>query len=102
MELKNDSLLKFSIENDTVTASISIKDLIWLFNECPYNFDGETKVATVTSGKEPEFVKWIIIKLQDDAPYEADDLVWSQPLTYCFEQLLEDYKPEFLTYSEDY
>ena len=108
MDNEND-ICKFTIERKDscgsqhrhpleLVARISVDDLVRLFNEAPTNFDGYNPVCNV---KDPIlFTKYIIQQLYEDAPYEADDVVWSQPLTYIFEKLLEDYKPEFLEYAE--
>ena len=82
-----------------LVARIDVDDLVKLFDEAPTNFDGENPICKV---KDPiKFTEFVIRRLWDDAPYEADDVVWAQPLTYIFEQLLEDYKPEFLEYFEE-
>ena len=82
-----------------LVARIPVDDLVRLFNEAPTNFDGDNPVCKV---KDPIlFTKYVIQQLCEDAPYEADDVVWSQPFTYIFEQLLEDYKPEFLEYFDE-
>ena len=110
MSYNENGICKFAIEREDsrgsqqrhplqLVARIDIEDLVKLFNEAPTNFDGENPVCKV---KDPIlFTKYIIQQLWEDAPYEADDVVWAQPLTYIFEQLLEDYKPEFLEYFEE-
>lgn len=106
----NNGICKFAIEQQDsygsqrshpleLVARISVDDLVRLFDEAPTNFDGYNPVCKV---KNPIlFTKYIIQQLCEDAPYEADDLVWSQPLTYIFEKLLEDYRPEFLEYLDE-
>lgn len=99
MKQFNEHLLKFTIEDETIKAEIKISDLCKLFNEAPTNFDYDHPICRVRNPQK--FAEYIVKRLMDDAPYEADDVVWSQPLTYIFEQLLEDYKPEFLRYLDD-
>lgn len=92
---------EFHIDNKKITLTITHTDLVKWFNEAPNNYDYDHEIAHVTPGKEVEFAEYVFEKLQEDAPYEADDLVWTEPLTYIFTELLEDYQPEFLTYYED-
>lgn len=110
MNYNENGVCKFTIERQDnygsqrtyplqLVARINVDDLVKLFDEAPTNFDGENPVCKV---KDPiKFTKFVIERLYDDAPYEADDVVWAQPLTYIFEQLLEDYKPEFLEYFDE-
>ena len=110
MSYNENGICKFTIEREDsrgsqqhhplqLVARIDIDDLVKLFDESPTNFDGENPVCKV---KDPiKFTEFVIRRLWDDAPYEADDVVWAQPLTYIFEQLLEDYKPEFLEYFDE-
>ena len=104
MSYNENGICKFAIEREDshslqLVARINVDDLVKLFDEAPTNFDGENPVCKV---KDPiKFTEFVIRRLWDDAPYEADDVVWAQPLTYIFEELLEDYKPEFLEYFEE-
>jgi len=97
----NSRLAKFNLDKKKITVTITIEDLVKYFNNCPANYDYDHEIAKVIPGKELKFALYVLQKLMDDAPYEADDYVWSQPLTYVFEQLLEDYRPDFLDYTEE-
>lgn len=102
MSYNESGICKFAIEREDshgeqqhhplqLVARIDVDDLVKLFDEAPTNFDGENPVCKV---KDPiKFTEFVIRRLWDDAPYEA--------LTYIFEQLLENYKPEFLEYFEE-
>ena len=96
-------MIKYELDDEKTTLTIYHEDLAKWFNETPnnYNYNRDHEVAKVTPGKETEFAHYILKKMLDDAPYEADDYVWTEPLTYAFNELLEDYKPELLTYYED-
>ena len=92
----------FVLDDEKTTLTIYHKDLADWFNEHPANFEGKQEVCHVIPGKEAEFAHWILRRMMDDAPYEADDYVWTEPLGYAYRELLEDYKPEFLHYNEEY
>ena len=92
---------EFHLDNKKITITFTHKDFANWFNNTPNNFDYDHEIAHVTPGKEVEFAAYVLRRLQDDAPHEADDFVWSEPFTYIYNELLEDYKPEFLTYYEE-
>ena len=110
MNVNETGICKFTIEREDsygsqqkhpleLVARISVDDLVKLFDESPMNFDYDHQIAKV---KDPiKFTEYVIQQLWEPAPFEADDIVWAQPLTYIFQNLLEDYKPDFLEYIEE-
>lgn len=99
MKQFDEHLCKFTIDDETIKAEIKISDLCKLFNEAPTNFDYDRPICRVRNPQK--FAEYIVMRLMDDAPYERDDVMWSQPISQIFESLLEDYKPEFLRYLDD-
>ena len=80
---------------------ISLKDLVWLFENAPDNMaecGDDIYAAKVKRGKRQEFAEYIVQKLLNDAPYEQDDFVWSMPFSHAFSELLESYEPEIVKY----
>ena len=79
MNYNENGICKFAIEREDsrvqLVARIDVDDLVKLFDEAPTNFDGENPVCKV---KDPiKFTEFVIERLWDDAPYEADDVVWA-------------------------
>lgn len=100
MKKWRDQSMKFELDDKTLTMKISIAELKRLFHTSPENFNGVGRYAMVINGKEQEFVEKIVNILRDDAPYEADDLVWSQMFTYAFQEIIEGAYDEFLKYHD--
>ena len=103
MKEYNDSILKFKITKDKLKMEMSLNDLIWLFENDPYNMaeSGDSAAVEVKRGKKQEFAEKVVMYLLDDAPHEQDCLVWGMPFEYVFSQLLDGYEPEILKYIEE-
>jgi hypothetical protein len=106
MKTWDEHLLRFSLDmvNDKIKMEMSLKDLVWLFENSPNNYiePADKPYATVKSGNKnlEKFAEWIVEHLLDDSPGERDSFVWSEPFEYVFEQLAESGE-SFLEYDED-
>lgn len=100
MKKWDDYSMIFELDEDYLTMKISLDELKRLFHESPHNFNGYSTYATIREGKEQNFAEKVINVLRDDAPYEADDLVWSQPFTYVFNEIIESAADDILEYHE--
>lgn len=93
--------LKFTITDDALKMEISLKDLVWLFENSPNNtYDGETVAATVKKDKVQDFAKFIVESLMDETQNDSGDTVWGQPFEEAFEKIFEGYE-DFCEYSND-
>lgn len=101
----NQQLLKFKITNDKLKMEISLKDLVWLFENSPENtYDGESVGVKVRRGKRQEFAKFIVDNLMDESSNggNGDDVVWGVPFEEVFMRIFEGAEDEFCKYfSED-
>lgn len=79
------SLMKFRVDGKKLQMEISIKDLKYLFESAPDNYD-ESKIA---EGKEKEFAEWIAKMLEEESGQETGEPYWSEPFSELFEQALE-------------
>ena len=93
-------MLKLKIEDGKIKGEISIKDLIFLFNRNPENFDGEKTFAKVVKGKEIDFAKAIITQLKEPSKNERDCVRWAEPIEDIFNDFLEN-DEDFLKYSNN-
>lgn len=85
MHISTESLMKFSVDDKKLQMEISIKDLKYLFESDPNNFD-ESKVKR---GKTREFAEWIAKMLEEESEQETGEPYWSEPFTKLFERALE-------------
>lgn len=85
----NDQSLKFLLDDENLTMTISIEELKRLFNTHPYNFNGDGQYAFIKDGKDQEFVEAIVERLRNDHKYDNDNLNWSKPLSDAFDDMLE-------------
>ena len=98
----NDQILKFQITDDELIMKMSIKDLVWLFEESPNNtYDGENIGCKVRTDKVQEFAEFIVRQLMDGAPYEQDDMRWSVPFTQAFNEILEGAEDDICEYFDE-
>ena len=99
--MRNDSIMKFKIEDDKLKMEISIEDLIFLVKEDPENYDGEDTILTVKEDKKQEFVNYIINHLEDINMDNENLLNWSVPFQGAFDELYVDRYQDFCEYKED-
>lgn len=80
---------------------MSLKDLVWLFENSPNNtYDGETVAAKVRRGKRQEFAQFIVENLLDESS-NGDDVVWGVPFEEVFTRIIEGAEDEFCKYAND-
>ncbi len=93
------SIIDLKVKDGKVKAEIDIKDLVFLFNSYPENFDGNKPLATVKKGKEEDFAKAICEWLLEMSANERDCVRWAEPIEGIFNEFLEGYE-DFLTYND--
>ena len=100
-----DQVMKFDITNTKLKIEITLKDLAWLFENSPsnYDLDGEGP-AKVKRGKRKEFVEFIVNRLKDDSSEDSNNVVQGEPFEMIFEEILEGAEDEIVKYpnEEDY
>ncbi|MBC2456150.1 hypothetical protein [Clostridium beijerinckii] len=100
-----DQLMKFEITNTKLKMEISLKDLAWLFENSPsnYDLDGEGP-AKIKRGKRKEFAEFIVNRFRDDVDSDSNNTVWGEPFEKVFEEILEGAEDEIVKYpsEEDY
>ena len=79
------SLMKFEVDDKKLKMEISIKDIKYLFENDPNNFD-ESKIIR---GKTKEFAEWIAKMLEEESDQETGEPYWSEQFTKLFERALE-------------
>ena len=77
--------MKIEVDDKKLKMEISIKDLKFLFDNDPNNYD-ESKIKR---GKSQEFAEWIAKMLEDEADSETGEPYWSEPFSKLFERALE-------------
>ena len=85
MYKNNEQVMKISVDDKKLKMEISIKDIAFLFQASPNNYD-ESKVKR---GKQKEFAEWIAKKLTEESDQETGDPYWSEPFERLFEIALE-------------
>lgn len=95
----NEELMKFKITNDKLKMEISLKDLVWLFENSPENYEPEAKIKR---GKRKEFAEYVVKMMMDDAPNERDCTRWGEPFEDIFLEISEGYEDEFVKYYDEY
>ena len=93
------SLLKLKVEDGKVKGEIEIKDLVFLFENYPENFDGNKPLAMVKKGKEEAFAKSICEWLLEVSANERDCVRWAEPIEDIFHVFLEG-DESFLMYND--
>ncbi len=79
------SVMKIEVDDKKLKMEISIKDLKYLFENNPDNYD-ESKVMR---GKSQEFAEWIAKMLEAESDQETGEPYWGEPFTKLFERALE-------------
>jgi len=102
MKKFEEQLTKFYITNDKLKMEISLKDLVFLFENCPNNMDynGNFPGCKIKRGKKQEFAEYVVRMLLDDAPNERDTNRIGEPFDDIFEEIMEGYE-DFCTYSNE-
>jgi len=102
MKKFEEQLIKFYITNDKLKMEISLKDLVFLFENCPNNMDynGNFPGCKIKRGKKQEFAEYVVRMLLDDAPYERDTIRIGEPFDDIFEEIFEGYE-DFCEYPDD-
>jgi len=103
MKKFEEQLTKFYITNDKLKMEISLKDLVFLFENCPNNMDynGNFPGCKIKRGKRQEFGEYVVRMLLDDAPNERDTIRIGEPFDDIFEEIMESCE-DFCQYpSED-
>ncbi len=96
--------MKFTITKDKLKMEISLKDLVFLFENSPNNFDsmGENPVK-IKRGKRQEFAEFMVKTLMDYSHYDENDTRWGRAFEESFSEIFEGYEEgeEFCKYSTD-
>ena len=94
-------MIRFNIEGDKIKAEIDIEDLVYLFNTCRENFDGnrDQPIAIVREAQKITFAKAVCERLQEQSLYDRDCVRWAEPIEDIFGEFLEEDQP-FLKYGE--
>ena len=101
MKKFDSQLLKFSITKKKLKMEIGLKDLVWLFNRNPNNFDGNKPFAKIRRGKRQEFAEYVVGMLMDDSLYEKDCIRWAEPFENIFNEILEGAEDSFCKYPDN-
>jgi hypothetical protein len=94
-------LMKFNITKDKLKMEIKLKDLKWLFENSPNNYELGDGVAKVKKGKTQKFAEFIVNRLLDDSSEDSNNTVWGEPFERIFEEILEGAEDEIIKYPED-
>lgn len=100
-----DQVMKFEITKDKLKMEISLKDLAWLLENSPNNYDEGNGVIKVKRGKRQEFAKFIVERLMDDSSEDSNNVIWGEPFENIFMEIFEGAEDEFIKYpnaDEDY
>lgn len=79
------SLMKFEVDDKKLKMEISIKDIKYLFESDPENYNQ----SRIKKGKSKEFAEWIAKMLEEESNQETGEPYWSEPFTKLFECALE-------------
>ncbi|WWU66484.1 hypothetical protein QJR26_08910 [Clostridium baratii] len=96
MKKYENQLMKFNITKNKLKMEIKLKDLIWLFECSPGNYDG----AKVKRGKRQEFAEFIVERLLDDSGQDSNNTVWGELFEGIFEEILEGCEDEIIKYPD--
>ncbi len=104
MKKYDQQLLKMTITKDKLKMAISLKDLVWLFENNPENtYDGENVGVKVKRGKRQEFTEFIVENLLDESSSCHDgNTVWGISFDEVFMRIIEGREDDFCKYFDDY
>lgn len=98
----NEQIMKFEITENKLKMEISIKDLIWLFENSPNNtYDGETVACKVKRDKKKEFVEFIAENLMDDSENDSGNPIWGVAFEEVFNRIIEGDGDDFCKYQDE-
>ncbi len=102
MKKFDDQLMKFYITKDKLKMEISLKDLVFLFENSPNNADeyGNFPGYKIKPNMKQEFAEYVVRMLLDDAPYERDTTRIGEPFDDIFEGIMEGCE-DFCQYPDD-
>lgn len=99
----NDQLMKFKITKDKLKMEISLKDLVFLFENSPNNFDsmGEEPIK-IKRGKRQDFAEFIAKTLMDYSRYDENDTRWGRAFEETFSEIFDGYEgaEDFCKYTD--
>ena len=95
----NDQLLKFKVTNDKLKMEISLKDLVFLFENSENNV-ADIEPITIKRGKRQEFAEYFVEHLQDYSVYNDNDTRWGIGFEEVFNDIFES-SEDFAKYPED-
>jgi hypothetical protein len=97
----NQQLLKMKITKEKLKMEISLKDLVWLFENSPNNTcDGENVAVKVRRGKRQVFAEFIAENLMDDSS-DGDNVIWGVPFEEVFMRIIEGAEDEICKYANE-
>ena len=104
MKKFDEQLMKFIITKDKLKMEINLKDLVFLFENSPNNFDEhEDEAIKIKRGKRQEFAEFVVKMLMDYSRYDENDTRWGRPFEEVFSEIFEGYEEgeDFCKYSTD-
>jgi hypothetical protein len=99
-----DQLMKFEITKDKLKMEISLKDLVFLFENSPNNFqEYDTEPVKIKRGKKQEFAEFVVKMLMEYSRDDENDTRWGRPFEEVFSEIFDGYEEgeEFCKYSID-
>jgi len=94
-----ESVFKIATTKTALKIEISLKDLVFLFNESPNNGYGESPIK-IKRGRRAEFADFIARYITESEDQETGDNPIMQMFEKAFIEIFESYE-EFCTYPEE-
>jgi len=104
MKKFDDQLMKFTVTKNKLKMEISLKDLVFLFENSSNNItDNSTEAITIQRRKRQEFAEFVVEMLMDYSRYDENDTRWGRAIEEVFEEIFEGYEEGegFCKYPED-
>lgn len=92
MKKFDEQLMRFMITKDKLKMEISLKDLVFLFENSPNNFDEYDEVIKIKRGKRQEFAEFVVKMLMDYSRYDENDTRWGRSFEEVFSEIFEGYE----------